>query len=78
MNTMFAEAAVIMVIGMGTVFTFLLVLTGCVAVLTHLFIPSENKATHTQNTAVSGQGKTPTVNEMAAISSAVSRYRKSR
>lgn len=78
MNAMFAEAAVIMAIGMATVFTFLLVLTGCVTVLTHFFSPLEDQTIHTQNTAVSSQEKTPTLNEMAAISSAVNRYRKSR
>lgn len=63
-----------MLIGMVTVFCFLLVLTGCVSVLTRITAEPAPTVSPTQ-TKPSGQ---PSAEQLAAISSAVQQYRKSR
>lgn len=74
MNSLLADAGLLMLIGMATVFCFLLVLTGCVSVLTRITAEPEPTASPTQ-TKPSSQ---PSAEQLAAISSAVQQYRKSR
>lgn len=74
MNAMLADAAILMAIGMITVFTFLIVLTACVTLLTRLtadatVVPAPSPAPTT---------KQPDAAQLAAISSAIAQYRKSR
>ncbi|MGX5913660.1 OadG family protein [Aliidiomarina sp. Khilg15.8] len=74
MNSLLADAGLLMLIGMVTVFCFLLVLTGCVSVLTRVTAEPAPKVPPTQGKS-SGQ---PSAEQMAAISSALQQYRKSR
>lgn len=74
MNAMLADAAILMAIGMVTVFTFLIVLTACVTLLTRL--TAEPAVSAASSTAPAT--KQPDAAQMAAISSAIAQYRKSR
>ncbi|MCC5878695.1 MAG: OadG family protein [Idiomarina sp.] len=74
MNAMLADAVILMAIGMATVFTFLLVLTACVTLLTRL-TADPAVATAPAKAAATNQ---PDAAQMAAISSAIAQYRKSR
>lgn len=74
MNSLFADAGNLMLIGMFTVFCFLLVLTACVSALTH-FTAEAQVETKTAAASTSGQ---PSSEQLAAISSAVQQYRKSK
>lgn len=80
MSDLFAQAAELMLAGMGVVFVFLIVLTGAVALLTQLCpvdaaatpTTSAPPATASQSSAEDGsQAK-----KLAAIAVAVQRYRK--
>lgn len=74
MNSMLLDAVALMLIGMGTVFCFLLVLTGCVNLLTRM-APEQ---TPQQDKQLQSAGNGPNSAHMAAIASAVAQYRKSR
>ncbi|RUO26125.1 hypothetical protein CWE09_05205 [Aliidiomarina minuta] len=74
MNSLFADAGNLMLIGMFTVFCFLLVLTACVSALTH-FTAEAPVAAETPAASSSGQ---PSSEQLAVISSAVQQYRKSK
>jgi oxaloacetate decarboxylase gamma subunit len=74
MNSLLADAGLLMLIGMVTVFCFLLVLTACVSVLTRVTAEPTPTASPTPSKS-SGQ---PNAEQLAAISSAVQQYRKSR
>lgn len=78
MNTMLADAAILMAIGMLTVFAFLIVLTLCVSLLTRLTQEPEQAATSAQGDAATAPANKPDGAQMAAISSAIAQYRKSR
>lgn len=76
MNAMLADAAVLMAIGMVTVFSFLIVLTGCVMLLTRF--AAEPAVTKAPAASPAQDGQQPDASQMAAISSAIAQYRKSR
>ncbi|RUO28867.1 oxaloacetate decarboxylase [Aliidiomarina sedimenti] len=73
MTSMLLDAVTLMLIGMATVFCFLLVLTGCVSLLTRMAPEQASPAKQPQSA-----GNSPNSAHMAAIASAVAQYRKSR
>lgn len=80
MTSMLLDAVNLMLIGMATVFCFLLVLTAFVSLLTRL-LPHQPAAKEASKGANQGSSaaatSAPSAAEMAAITAAVARYRKS-
>lgn len=76
MSEMLADAVILMVIGMVSVFLFLILLTGCVTLLTRLTAETV-AATPSVKPTVANTGQ-PDAAQMAAIASAITQYRNAR
>lgn len=79
MSELFAQAAELMLAGMGVVFVFLIVLTGAVALLTKLCPehPPAASAPTTSSTSPSADDGSQ-AKKLAAIAVAVQRYRQAK
>jgi len=78
MGDMLANAGMLMVIGMLTVVSFLAVLTFCVMALTRLTAESEVVPSASRHGLPAVSNTHPDAAQMAAIATAVAKYRNSR
>lgn len=76
MSEMLADAVILMAIGMVSVFLFLILLTGCVTLLTRF--TAETLATAPSSEPQAENTRQPDAAQMAAIASAIAQYQNSR